>query len=133
MDNKYPKHVIDYAIDNKVSLEDAYNHYILHGKQEEKREEEQLKPEKPKDFSIKDEEQFLSELEEKIKNQLSEDVMNDQEWWNKWHQKMEKIEEMEKELGVERDDIITKEEYNWVEAELEQVDKLYNEMYPEDV
>ena len=133
MDNKYPKHVIDYAIDNKVSLEDAYNHYILNGKQEEKREEEQLKPEKPKDFSIKDEEQFLSELEEKIKNQLSEDVMNDQEWWNKWHQKMEKIEEMEKELGVERDDIITKEEYNWVEAELEQVDKLYNEMYPEDV
>ena len=133
MDNKYPKHIIDYAIDNKVSLEDAYNHYILNGKQEEKREEEQLKPEKPKDFSIKDEEQFLSELEEKIKNQLSEDVMNDQEWWNKWHQKMEKIEEMEKELGVERDDIITKEEYNWVEAELEQVDKLYNEMYPEDV
>ena len=133
MDKKYPKHIIDYAIDNKVSLEEAYNHYILHGKQEEKREEEQLKPEKPKDFSIKDEEQFLSELEEKIKNQLSEDVMNDQEWWNKWHQKMEKIEEMEKELGVERDDIITKEEYNWVEAELEQVDKLYNEMYPEDV
>ena len=131
--DKYPKHIIDYAIDNKVSLEEAYNHYILHGKQEEKREEEQLKPEKPKDFSIKDEEQFLSELEEKIKNQLSEDVMNDQEWWNKWHQKMEKIEEMEKELGVERDDIITKEEYNWVEAELEQVDKLYNEMYPEDV
>ena len=129
MDNKYPKHIIDYAIDNKVSLEDAYNHYILNGKQEEKREEEQLKPEKPKDFSIKDEEQFLSELEEKIKNQLSEDVMNDQEWWNKWHQKMEKIEEMEKELGVERDDIITKEEYNWVEAELEQVDKLYDEMY----
>ena len=126
MDNKYPKHVIDYAIDNRVSLEEAYKHYIMHG--EEKREEE-----KPQDFNIKDEEQFLSELEEKIKNQLSEDVMNDQEWWNKWHQKMEKIEEMEKELGVERDDIITKEEYNWVEAELEQVDKLYNEMYPEDV
>ena len=133
MDNKYPKHVIDYAIDNKVSLEDAYNHYILNGKQEKQRDEEQLKPEKPEDFNIEDEEQFLSELEQKIKDQLSEDVMNDQEWWNKWHQKMEKIEEMEKELGVERDDIITKEEYNWVEAELEQVDKLYNEMYPEDV
>ena len=133
MDNKYPKHIIDYAIDNKVSLEEAYNHYILHGKQEKKRDEEELKPEKPQDFNIKDEEQFLSELEQKIKDQLSEDVMNDEEWWNKWHQKMEKIEEMEKELGVERDDIITKEEYNWVEAELEQVDKLYNEMYREDV
>ena len=131
--DKYPKHIVDYAIDNKVSLEEAYNHYILHGKQEEKREEEELTPEKPQDFNIKDEEQFLSELEQKIKDQLSEDVSNDEEWGNKWHQKMEKIEEMEKELGVERDDIITKEEYNWVEAELEQVDKLYNEMYREDV
>ena len=131
--DKYPKHIIDYAIDNKVSLEEAYNHYILHGKQEKQRDEEELKPEKPQDFNIKDEEQFLSELEQKIKDQLSEDVSNDEEWWNKWHQKMEKIEEMEKELGVERDDVITKEEYNWVEAELEQVDKLYNEMYREDV
>ena len=128
MDNKYPKHVIDYAIDNKVSLEEAYKHYIMHG--EEKREEE-----KPKDFSIKDEEQFLSELEEKIKNQLSEDVMNDEEWWNKWHKKMDKIGELEQELNIQKrdDDEITKEEYNWVEAELEQVDKLYNEMYREDV
>ena len=135
MDKRYPKHIIDYAIDNKVSLEEAYNHYILHGKQEEKREEEQLKPEKPKDFSIEDKEQFLSELEQKIKNQLSEDVMNDEEWWNKWHKKMDKIGELEEELNIQKrdDDEITKEEYNWVEAELEQVDKLYNEMYRKDV
>ncbi len=139
--DKYPKHIIDYAIDNKVSLEEAYNHYILHGKQEEKREEEQLKPEKPKDFSVKEEEQFLSELEEKIKNQLSEDVMNDEEWWNKWHKKMDKISELENELDMSKEyydkpynkDKITKAEMDWVEAELEQVDKLYNEMYPEDV
>ena len=135
MDNKYPKHVIDYAIDNKVSLEEAYNHYILHGKQEEKREAEELKPEKPQDFNIKDEEQFLAELEQKIKNQLSEDVMNDEEWWNKWHKKMDKIGELEQELNIQKrdDDEITKEEYNWVEAELEQVDKLYHEMYGKDV
>ncbi len=122
--DKYPKHIIDYAIDNKVSLEEAYNHYILHGKQEEKREEEQLKPEKPKDFSVEEEEQFLSELEEKIKADT-----DDEQWWANWQEKMKKIEEMEKELGVNRDDVITKEEYNWVEAELEQVDKLYDEMY----
>ena len=135
MDNKYPKHVIDYAIDNKVSLEEAYNHYILHGKQEEKREEEQLKPEKPQDFNIEDEEQFLSELEQKIKDQLSEDVMHDEKWWNKWHNKMDKIGELENELNIQKrdDDKITKAEMNWVEAELEQVDKLYNEMYREDV
>ena len=135
MDNKYPKHVIDYAIDNKVSLEEAYNHYILHGKQEKQRDEEELKPEKPKDFNIEDEEQFLSELEQKIKSQLSEDVMNDQEWWNKWHNKMDKISELENELNIQKrdDDKITKAEMNWVEAELEQVDKLYHEMYGKDV
>ena len=119
MDNKYPKHVIDYAIDNKVSLEEAYNHYILNGKQEEKREEEQLKPEKPKDFNIEEEEQFLSELEEKIKSDTE-----DEDWWTNWQEKMKKIEAMEKELGVERDDVITKEEYDWVDKELEEIERL---------
>jgi hypothetical protein len=117
--DKYPKHIIDYAIDNKVSLEEAYKHYILHGKQEEEREEESAP-----DINIEEEEQFLSELEEKIKADTGDD-----QWWTNWQEKMKKIEEMEKELGVERDDIITKEEYDWVEAELEQVDKLYDEMY----
>ena len=117
--DKYPKHIIDYAIDNKVSLEEAYKHYILHGKQEEKREEESVP-----DINIEEEEQFLSELEEKIKADT-----DDEQWWANWQEKMKKIEEMEKELGVNRDDVITKEEYNWVEAELEQVDKLYDEMY----
>ena len=119
MDKKYPKHIIDYAIDNKISLEEAYNHYILNGKQEEKREEEQLKPEKPKDFNIEEEEQFLSELEEKIKSDTE-----DEDWWTNWQEKMKKIEAMEKELGVERDDVITKEEYDWVDKELEEIERL---------
>ena len=127
--DKYPKHIIDYAIDNKVSLEEAYNHYILNGKQEKQRDEEELKPEKPKDFNIEDEEQFLSELEQKIKSQLSEDVMNDNEWWDKWHNKMDKISELENELNIQKrdDDEITKEEMDWVEAELEQVENLIKE------
>ena len=136
MDNKYPKHVIDYAIDNKVSLEEAYNHYILHGKQEKQRDEEELKPEKPQDFNIKDEEQFLSELEQKIKDQLSEDVSNDEEWWSKWHKKMDKISELEQELDMTHHvhtEKITQAEMDWVEAELKEVDKLYNEMYRKDV
>jgi len=123
MDNKYPKHIIDYAIDNEVSLEEAYKHYILKGEQEV----EKIRNSAP-DINIEEEEKFLSELEEKIKADT-----DDEQWWANWQEKMEKIEKMEKELGVERDDIITKEEYNWVEAELEQVDKLYNEMYREDV
>ena len=132
MDNKYPKHVIDYAIDNKVSLEEAYKHYILHGL-EVAREEDH--PEDYPDICIEEEEKFLSELEEKIKNQLSEDVSSDQEWWDHWHKKMKKVEKMEKELNIQKrdDDEITQAEMNWIEAELEQVDKLYDEMYRKDV
>ena len=125
--DKYPKHIIDYAIDNKVSLEEAYNHYILHGKQEKKRDEEELKPEKPQDFNIKDEEQFLSELEQKIKDQLSEDVMNDEEWWNKWHNKMDKISELEEELEMTHHvhtEKITQAEMDWVEQQLREVEEL---------
>ena len=122
MDKKYPKHIIDYAIDNKVSLEEAYRHYIMHGKEEKK---EEVVPE----INIEDEEKFLSELEEKIKNQLSEDVMNDEEWWNKWHKKMDKISKLEQELDIQQrdDDVITKEEMEWVEWELGTVEKLIRE------
>ena len=126
--DKYPKHIIDYAIDNKVSLEEAYNHYILNGKQDEERGEESVP-----DINIEEEEQFLSELEEKIKGVNGSP--DDMEWWSKWEKKMKKIGELENELDIQKrdDDKITQAEYNWVEAELEQVDKLYNEMYREDV
>jgi hypothetical protein len=64
---------------------------------------------------------------------MSEKEMNqsDEEWWAQWEEKMRKISELEKQLGVDRDAIVTKEEYDWVEQELKQVDKLYNEMYGE--
>ena len=62
---------------------------------------------------------------------MSEKEMNqsDEEWWAQWEEKMRKISELEKQLGVDRDAIVTKEEYDWVEQELKEVDKLYNEMY----
>ena len=56
---------------------------------------------------------------------------SDEEWWAQWEEKMRKISELEKQLGVDRDSIVTKEEYDWVEQELKEVDKLYNEMYGE--
>jgi len=53
--------------------------------------------------------------------------MSDEEWWAKWEKKMRKIRELEEELNMQKrdDDEITQEEYDWVERELEQVDKLY--------
>ena len=110
--DKYPKHIVDYAIDNKVSLEEAYRHYIMHGKEEK---EEEVVPE----INIEEEEKFLSDLEEKIKADTE-----DEQWWAEWQDKMKKIEAMEKELGVERDDVITKEEYEWVEKELREIERL---------
>ena len=110
--DKYPKHIVDYAIDNKVSLEEAYRHYIMHGKEEK---EEEVVPE----INIEEEEKFLSDLEEKIKADTE-----DEQWWAEWQEKMKKIEAMEKELGVERDDVITKEEYEWVEKELKEIERL---------
>ena len=116
MDNKYPKHVIDYAIDNKVSLEEAYKHYIMHGEEEKKEEKQDVS-----DFNIEEEEKFLSDLEEKIKADTDDEH---EQWWAEWQEKMKKIEEMEEELGVERDDVITKEEYEWVEKELKEIERL---------
>ncbi len=116
--DKYPKHIIDYAIDNKVSLEEAYQHYILHGL-EKAREEEH--PEGYPDVCIEEEEKFLSDLEEKIKMDTQ-----DERWWKEWKAKMAKIEEMENELNIEKRDSeeITQEEYDWVERELEEVDEM---------
>ena len=120
--DKYPKHIIDYAIDNKVSLEEAYNHYILNGKQEKQRDEEELEPE----INIKDEEQFLSELEQKIKDQLSEGAEGDFTWWDHWYKKMDKIGELEEELNIQKRDSeeITKAEMDWVERQLREVEEL---------
>jgi len=116
--DKYPKHIIDYAIDNKVSLEEAYQHYILHGI-EKAREEEH--PEGYPDVCIEEEEKFLSDLEEKIKTDTQ-----DERWWKEWKAKMAKIEEMENELNIEKRDSeeITQAEYDWVERELEEVDEM---------
>jgi len=116
--DKYPKHIVDYAIDNKVSLEEAYQHYILHGL-EKAREEEH--PEGYPDVCIEEEEKFLSDLEEKIKMDTQ-----DERWWKEWKAKMAKIEEMENELNIEKRDSeeITQAEYDWVEKELKEVDEM---------
>ena len=122
---KYPQYVIDYAIDNKISLEEAHNHFIINGKEEEK---------EPKiEINIEEEEQFLSDLEKDILKQSQSS--DDEQWWMEWKAKMKKIEKMEQELNIENsiEEDISKEEYEWVEEELKQCDKLYEEMFGKDV
>ena len=122
---KYPQYVIDYAIDNKISLEEAHNYFIMNGKEEEK---------EPKiEINIEEEEQFLSDLEKDILKQSQSS--DDEQWWMEWKAKMKKIEKMEQELNIENsiEEDISKEEYEWVEEELKQCDKLYEEMFGKDV
>jgi hypothetical protein len=119
---KYPQYVIDYAIDNKISLEEAYELFIIKGKETEN---------DPKNgIDIEAEEKYLSELEQDIKNQSAED----EQWWAAWKDKMKKIEDMEQELDIVRSgEPITKEDMDWVEAELKECDKLYDKLYGKDV
>jgi len=112
----YPKEVINYAIDNKMTLEEAYKIYVLHGYDkeheiefdeviaEEKEDEEDVsftlsgeEVEAP-EFNIKDELEFLSELEKKIK---LESKINDYE--------------------------VTQEDLDWVEFQLKQIDEMSDE------
>ena len=99
MKEDYPKEVIDYAIDNKMSLDEAYNIYILQGLDKEPEEgndsftlsgEEVEAPE----FNIQDEIEFLSQLEKKIK--------------------------LENKINYE----VSQEDFDWVDFQLKQIDEM---------
>jgi len=105
-DMDYPEKVIDFAIDNKVSLEEAYEIFILAGeefvKEEEVNMDEHLTPNEKKvakEFSLQDEKRFLRELEKKIK----------------------------KEQEISNDNEISKEDLEWVEFQLKQAEELSDE------
>ena len=97
----YPKEVVDYAIDNKVSLDEAYKIYVLNGGYEEVNMDEHLTPNEKKiaeEFSLKDELRFVEELEEKIKQYKN---YNDNE--------------------------VSKEDLEWVEDQLKQLEEMQDE------
>ena len=102
----YPEKVIDFAIDNKVSLEKAYEIFLLAGeefvKEKEVNMDEHLTPNEKKvaeEFNLQDEKRFLRELEKKIK----------------------------KEQEISNDNEISKEDLEWVEFQLKQAEELSDE------
>jgi len=102
----YPEKVIDFAIDNKVSLEEAYEIFLLAGeefvKEKEVNMDEHLTPNEKKvaeEFNLQDEKRFLRELEKKIK----------------------------KEQEISNDNEISKEDLEWVEFQLKQAEELSDE------
>jgi len=98
----YPKEVINYAIDNKVSLEEAYKTYVLKGGYEEVNMDDHLSPNEKKiadEFNLQDEIRFIRELEEKIK----------------------------KEQKISNDNKVSKADLEWVEFQLKQAEELSDE------
>jgi len=136
MTDKDRDRITNYAIDNKISLEEAQKHFIVKGREEKEKkfEKEYLSQEAvdsghyAADGHITEEEQrFLDELHEKIHGESG--TLDDMSWWDKWHKKMDKISELENELDIQKrdSDEITKEEMEWVEWELGTVEKLIRE------
>ena len=98
----YPKEVINYAIDNKVSLEEAYKIYVLKGGYEEVNMDDHLSPNEKKvadEFNLQDEIRFIRELEKKIK----------------------------KEQKISNDNKVSKADLEWVEFQLKQAEELSDE------
>ena len=99
MKEDYPKEGIDYAIDNKMSLDEAYNIYILQGLDKKPVEENASftlsgeEVEAP-EFNIQDEIEFLSQLEKKIK--------------------------LENKINYE----VSQEDFDWVDFQLKQIDEM---------
>ena len=99
----YPEEVIDYAIDNKVSLDEAYSIYIGNkGGYEKVNMDEHLTPnekEIAEAFNLQKEIKFIQELEKKIK----------------------------KEQEISNDNEVSKEDLEWVEFQLKQAEELSDE------
>ena len=102
----YPEKVIDFAIDNKVSLEKAYEIFLLAGeefvKEKEVNMDEHLTPNEKKvaeEFNLQEEIRFIQELEKKIK----------------------------KEQEISNDNEVSKEDLEWVENQLKQLEEMQDE------
>ena len=102
----YPEEVINYAIDNKVSLEEAYEIFLLVGEElaedKEVNMDDHLSPKEKEvadEFNLQDELRFIQELEKKIK----------------------------KEQKISNDNKVSKEDMDWVEFQLKQAEEMSDE------
>ena len=147
MTDKDRERITNYAIDNKVSLEEAQKHFIVKGREEkEKKFEKEYLSQEAVDNGhyaadghlTEEEERFLKELHEKLNLEDPErytDLYGDQpnsspgeaEWWAAYNAKKKNISDLESDLERlynEYSAEITKEEMDWVDQQLKEVDEL---------
>jgi len=114
---KYKDHVINYAIDNKVSLEEAYTHFIIKGRDEKEEKfkkaymtEEATKHIKPEPYH--DEEEMYADSESPLSPE-------EEEAWQMYDKMKDDLERLYNEYTEAP---LTKEDMLWVELQLKRLD-----------
>ena len=123
---KYKDHVINYAIDNKVSLEEAYTHFIIKGRDEKEKKfkkaymtEEATKHIKPEPVDSPSEYFEDENYIEPLFEQESALSPEEEEAWQMYDKMKDDLERLYNEYTEAP---LTKEDMLWVELQLKRLD-----------
>jgi len=123
---KYKDHVINYAIDNKVSLEEAYTHFIIKGRDEKEKKfknaymtEEATKHIKPEPVDSPSEYFEDENYTEPLFEQESALSPEEEEAWQMYDKMKDDLERLYNEYTEAP---LTKEDMLWVELQLKRLD-----------
>jgi|TARA_R110002012_G_scaffold297510_1_gene495533 hypothetical protein len=121
---KYKDHIINYAIDNKVSLEEAYRHFIIKGRDEKEEkfknaymDEETKNHFEDENYTDPDAMEYRPDLAE-TESSLSPE---EEEAWKMYDAMKDDLERLYEE---HTESLITNEEMAWVEHQLRMIDQI---------
>tara|TARA_R100000963_G_C4627705_1_gene93541 strand:- start:194 stop:577 length:384 start_codon:yes stop_codon:yes gene_type:complete len=121
---KYKDHIINYAIDNKVTLEEAYKHFIIKGRDEKEEkfkkaymDEESKEHFEDEDYTDPDAMEYRPDLAESESSLSPEE----EEAWKMYDSIKDNLERLYKEYSEAP---LTKEEMAWVEHQLKMIDQI---------
>ena len=121
---KYKDHIINYAIDNKVSLEEAYRHFIIKGRDEKEEkfkkaymDEESKEHFEDENYTDPDAMEYRPDLAE-TESSLSPE---EEEAWKMYDAMKDDLERLYEE---HTESLITNEEMAWVEHQLRMIDQI---------
>ena len=121
---KYKDHIINYAIDNKVSLEEAYRHFIIKGRDEKEEkfkkaymDEESKEHFEDENYTDPDAMEYRPDLAESESSLSPEE----EEAWKMYDAMKDDLERLYEE---HTESLITNEEMAWVEHQLRMIDQI---------
>ena len=120
----YKEHIINYAIDNKVSLEEAQTHFIIKGRDEKEEkfkkaymDEETKNHFEDENYTDPDAMEYRPDLAE-TESSLSPE---EEEAWKMYDAMKDDLERLYEE---HTESLITNEEMAWVEHQLRMIDQI---------